>query len=355
VIRGGFGIFYDRLNESLTLEALRQNGIRQQQFLIKNPDFFPTVPTASVLASAVQPQTIRETDSHWRAPALIQTAVGYERQLPKHITIATNYIHSSGVHQLRSRNINAPLPGSGVLPYGGVNSIYLYEASGIYRQNQLITNVTARVSSKLTFNTSYVYGRAMSNTDGATTFPSNQYNLSSEYGRAAFDIRHRVQLNGSWTTRWGLRFSPFLTITSGRPYNITTGTDLNGDGLYTDRPSFASNGSAPGVLSTICGLLDGVPKPGATIIPRNFGNGPGLVAANLRFSKAFNLGEPKPGHDDPRQIVFSVNARNILNHPNYGPPDGNLSSQLFGTSTTLVNGNGSSGNRRLDLQVRFNF
>src|ERR1019366_4247753 len=39
VIRGGFGIFYDRLSETLTLTALRQNGIRQQQFLIANPDF----------------------------------------------------------------------------------------------------------------------------------------------------------------------------------------------------------------------------------------------------------------------------------------------------------------------------
>ena len=41
VIRAGFGIFYDRLNESLTLDALRQNGVRQQQFLIPNPDFYP--------------------------------------------------------------------------------------------------------------------------------------------------------------------------------------------------------------------------------------------------------------------------------------------------------------------------
>jgi hypothetical protein len=53
--------------------------------------------------------------------------------------------------------------------------------------------------------------------------------------------------------------------------------------------------------------------------------------------------------------VFSVNARNILNHPNFASPDGNLSSPLFGRSTSLVNGNGSSGNRRLDLQMRFNF
>ena len=354
VIRGGFGMFYDRLSESLTLDALRQNGIRQQQFLIPNPDFYPAIPPASALTSALQPQTIRETDAHWRAPVLIQTAIGYERQLPKRTTVTANYIHSIGVHQLRSRDINAPGPGSGVLPYGGVNSIYLYETSGVYRQNQLITSVAARISSKVTFNASYVYAHAMSNTDGATTFPADQYNLSSEYGRAGFDIRHRLQFNGSWTTRWDLRFSPFLTMTSGRPYNVTTGTDLNGDGLYMDRPSYAASAVESGVVNTRYGLLDTTPRPGEPVISRNLGNGPGLIAANLRFSKIFNLGEAKPGKDS-RQIVFSVNARNILNHPNFAPPDGNLSSLLFGQSTALVNGNGSSGNRRIDLQLRFNF
>jgi len=286
---------------------------------------------------------------------LLQISIAWDRQLPKHVTVTSNYIPSIGNHQLRSRDINAPFPGIGAPPYGGSNAIYLYESSGIYRQDQWITNLTARVSSRLTFNSYYVYGRARSNTDGASTFPANQYNLAGEYGRAAFDIRHRFQVNGSWTTRWGLRFSPFLTITSGRPYNLVTGADLNGDGLYSDRPAFALSPSQAGAIATPYGFLDPLPKSGESIIPRNLGNGPGLVAANLRFSKIFNLGEAKPGKDDPPQIVFSINARNLLNHPNFGLPDGNLSSPLFGQSTALVSGGNSSANRRLDLQLRFNF
>jgi hypothetical protein len=355
VIRAGFGIFYDRLAENLTLDAIRQNGIQQQRYLIRNPDFYPAVPTASSLASALQPQTIRETDAHWHPPTLVQMAASYERQLTKHVTVSTNFTHSAGSHQLRSRNINAPLPGTGLLPFGGVNAIYLYETSGIFRQNQLISSFNVKANSSLSFNGSYVYGRAMSNSDGAGTFPSNQYDLASEYARAGFDIRHRFQLNGSWNAKWGLRFSPFVTITSGRPYNITTGTDLNGDGLFTDRPSFASSGSLSGVTSTKYGLLDATPRPGETIIPRNLGEGPSLIAVNLRFSKAFSLGEPRKPKADPKQLVFSVNARNILNHPAYAPPDGNLSSLLFGQSTSLVNANNSAGNRRFDLQLRFNF
>jgi hypothetical protein len=153
-------------------------------------------------------------------------------------------------------------------------------------------------------------------------------------------------LNGSWSPKWGLRFSPFITLASGRPFNITTGQDTNGDGLYTDRPAFAQNGG-----------FDLAPPAGARIIPRNYGSGPGLVAVNLRVGKTIILREPadkKSG--DPLQLVLSVNARNIPNHPNYATPDGNLSSPLFGQSTSLINGGGGAlGTRRLDVQIRFEF
>jgi len=74
-----------------------------------------------------------------------------ERQITKGVTVATNFLHSAGTHTLRSRNINAPLPGSGLHPYQTANSLYLYETTGTYRQNQWITNVNAKLSPKLNF------------------------------------------------------------------------------------------------------------------------------------------------------------------------------------------------------------
>ncbi len=349
VLRGGFGVFYDRLSESLTLDALRQDGVRQQQFLITDGNYYPNVPSAQSLTGSRQPQIIRETFAQWRPPMMLQLALGFERQISKKLTVASNYVHSIGVHTLRSRNINAPLPGTKVLPYGTANSIYLYETSGVFRQDQLITNLSVRAGSKLSFSGFYAFGSAKSNSDGAGTFPANQYDLSTEYGRAGFDVRHRLQLNGSWSPKWGLRFSPFITLASGRPFNITTGVDSNGDGLFTDRPAFAPGGG-----------FDFAPESGAAIIPRNYGQGPGLVAVNMRVGKTFILREPadkKSG--DPLQLVLSVNARNILNHPNYALPVGNHSSTYFGQSTSLISGGGGGGGalgtRRLDIQVRFEF
>jgi hypothetical protein len=132
---------------------------------------------------------------------------------------------------------------------------------------------------------------------------------------------------------------------------------LNGDSIYNDRPAFATDLTRPTVVRTALGNFDVAPLPGQIVIPRNFAQGPGLVTVNLRVAKSFTFGEnysKGKNSGDPKQLTFSVNARNLINHPNLAAPDGNLSSTLFGQSTG-VSGGQSGGIRRLDLQVRFDF
>jgi hypothetical protein len=354
VIRAGGGIFYDRVNESLSLDSLRRDGIHQQQFLVDNPDFYPGIPSIAQLLGGRTPQAIRELDARIRAPEMAQAGAGVERQLPRNIVVAVNYIHSQAWHSLRSRNITAPL--ASTLP--GTTAIYLYEASGRLKQDQLITNVNARVSPRLSFSGSYILNKARSDTDGAGTFAADPYNLQPEYGRAGFDIRHRVQFNGVISAPWGVRLSPFLVATSGHPFNITVGRDLNSDTLFTDRPVFATDLSRSSVRQTAFGAFDLSPLAGQIPIPRNYGDGPGQVSVNLRVAKAFKLGQEVKGKRDPMELTVTALSRNLFNHPNLALPVGNLSSPLFGESTALVSGGGgnsASGNRRVELQVKLAF
>src|SRR5262249_31331279 len=60
VIRAGAGLFYDRVTESLSLDALRRDGVHQQQFVLDSPDFYPAVPSLSQLLGSRVPQSIRE-------------------------------------------------------------------------------------------------------------------------------------------------------------------------------------------------------------------------------------------------------------------------------------------------------
>jgi hypothetical protein len=335
----------------------------------------------------------------------MQTAVGFERQLPFNTTVAVTYANTHGLHLLRSQDINSPLPGtydpflpgSGVFPLGTSNPLFLMESSGLYNQNQLITNVNARVNRKISLTGSYVYNRASSNTDGLGTFPANPYNFAGEYGPAATDVRHRVSLSGSIDTKWNFRFSPNINVGSGPPFNITAGQDLYGDTLFNGRPGIATKPNKPGLIPTKYGLLDPNPTSDETILPRNFGRGPGTILVNLRVGKTFFFGPSRegsaassggpgggPGGGGPGRggnagifstggggggasasanhrysLSISMATRNLLNHTNPGPITGNITSPLFGRANQTAGSGGffseSANNRRLELQTRFTF
>ncbi|MFN2455296.1 MAG: carboxypeptidase regulatory-like domain-containing protein [Pyrinomonadaceae bacterium] len=418
VIRGGAGIFYERFGENLTLQANRFNGINEQQFVVRNPSFFftgaaPSLQTLSGLTPSTQ--TNRQVSPTLQSPYTIQSAISVERQLPFKIVLTTSFINARSLHLLRSRNINAPLPGTialnsqsgGVRPFGAIGNIYEYESSGFLNQNQLLVQVNNRLSKNITINANYTLGSAKSDTDGANSFPANTYDLGGEYGRSSFDVRHRLFLFGSFQMPYGISLNPFVVAFSGRPFNITTGRDTNGDNLFTERPAFASDLTKPGVVVTRFGAFDPNPSPTDTIIPRNFGRGPAYFSMNMRVSKTFGFGNvpganktdaarpqsggdatgAQAGNERPRggggrggrgggggrggagggpgggvfgaggfggfggggrvekryNMTFSLMAQNIFNNTNLGQPIGNLSSPFFGLSNSLAGGFGGFG------------
>ncbi|MGD0359880.1 MAG: carboxypeptidase regulatory-like domain-containing protein [Bryobacteraceae bacterium] len=373
VIRGGFGMFYSRFDISNIQTAERYNGLVQQEYIVDNPPFFPTIPTIAQLLAmpgVESTQTIQELSSRLRAPYIMQSAVTVERQLASNTTLSVTYTNSHGLHMLRSEELNAPGP------------VYLMESSGLYNQNQLITNVNAKVNGNISLFGYYTLNRAMSNTDGLETFPGNPSTMAGEYGPAATDVRHRAFIGGSLNTRWNVRLSPFIVVQSGAPYNITVGEDIYNDTLFNARPGIPTDLSKPGLIDTIYGWLDPDPSPGEQILPRNYGRGPGMISVNARLGKTWGFGPEREsasgatpmgaGHNSGFHSVFSdvstsrrynltlsISARNLLNHVNEGPIIGQITSPLFGEANSVAGGYGAfaetANNRRLELQTRFTF
>ncbi|PYS35538.1 MAG: hypothetical protein DMF75_03355 [Acidobacteria bacterium] len=388
IIRAGFGVFYDRFGLSNTLSTLRYNGIVQQQFVVTNPDFFPTIPSISALVAFQTTQTIQQISPTLRAPYVIQSAVSVEHQLPFKTTVAVTFANAHGLHMLRSEVKPGP--------------VFVMESSGLYNQNQLITYLNSRLNKDISFSASYVLNRAMSNTDGLGTFPAKPNDFTGEYGPAATDVRHRFTLTGSINTKWSVRFNPFVVIQSDPPFDITVGRDLYGTTLFNGRPGIPTDLTKPGLIQTTYGLLDPNPTPDERTLSRNFGRGPGSVTMNLRVTKTIQFGPegsgsggppssgPGSGGPDRRGTpgVFSPGAaqgasgsrvshrytlsiamsiNNFLNHTNPGPIIGNITSPLFGHANQPSGGGGGFGgggglgfseganNRRLELQLRFSF
>lgn len=447
VIRGGVGVFYDRLNESATLQENRFNGENQLRFIV--PGFIidaqgnrtvnpildnvifnqngtvTNIPTAAQLQAfqAVQSKTV--IADNFQAPRSFLAALNVERQLPYNFTVWAVLFSFNTRHAIVQRNINAPLPGvfdaqgRPVRPNPGQGDIYQYESSARFNDIRFQAGVRNQLSRNFSLFANYQTGRPTSNTDcvfGFTggCFPANSYDLNGDFGRVAFFPRHRVFLGGAFTLeRLKLTLSPFIVAATGTFFNITTGRDNNGDGIFNDRPAFVSATTRPqDIRVTPFGTFDINPAVGVPIIPRNYGEGPGFFIVNLNLSRTFGFGDmpganaaaaatasqgggPRgaggpgagtgrgPGGGGPGagggggarpapaapvekryNLTFTTNIINIFNRTNLCAPVGNLSSPLFGQSQSTTGpfggcgfggNNQSAGNRRIQLGVRLNF
>jgi uncharacterized membrane protein YgcG len=306
VIRGGFGFFYDRfgLNNLLNLEQFGFNSNGKSQYSITKPTCFDPNSLAAALAQGCSSTTVAASTPvkytitpGYRSPYAMPAGLSLERQLTKTTTLTLTYVHYFGVHQMVTRDANAYLPGTfqygsstltGTRPTSYPGIINQYFPEGVYKQNQLIVNTSARISPKLTLNGFFNYSSAHSDANGN---PSNSWNLSQDYGRAGFVRPFQVTLMSSYTGPWGLAFNPFLVYQAGRPYNISVNNDLTGDRYYNDRPSFATSATpAVDLIQTAFGALDAVPQPGETLLPVNYATGPSAVAFNLRVSRSVGIG-----------------------------------------------------------------
>ena len=393
VLRAGFGLFYDRFTYDLVETQQRFNLLNplQTQTQIQNPDFFPTVPNP--LPPGTQIATSYANNPNLHAPYTIQTGVTLERQLTKVANIAVTYLNSRGVHQFYTNNLNPFIPANdstgGARLNPGEGNIYQYQSAADFEQNQLIVNGRIQISAKLSLFGYYTYNHANSDTSGVSSFPSNPLDLRQDYGRASFDVRHRLFLAGTTGLPRGFRLSPFIAASSGTPFNITTGTDPFQSNIFNVRPAFATCTSAN---QTKFGCFNATPPLGYTPIPINFGQGPSAFTFNVRVSKTFGFGPvlegasgggggPMGGGTFGRgpggggrggggrggmdagatnrryALTFGIVVRDLFNNVNLGSPIGNLGSPLFGESNSTarsVFGN-PSYNRRIDLQATFTF
>jgi hypothetical protein len=281
--------------------------------------------------------------------------------------VSVSYLSNRGVHTQLTENVNAPLPGtynpanpgSGVRPNGSSQNIYQYVSEGVSRTNQLSTNLSVRTA-RFTAYGNYALRFEKSDAEGDGGFPSNQYDLGSDYGRALTDVRHSMTMGESVDLPFGVRSWGYLRATSGAPFNIVVGQDLNGDTQYNDRPSFATDRTRPSVVETRWGTFDTNPIAGQTIIPRNYGQGPGLLLATLAVGKKIGVGPKQAiassaGAERKYALEFWVESQNLLNHRNLSPPVGTLNSPLFGQSTGLTSGSSLSPDRVVDLQTSLRF
>ncbi len=397
VVRAGYGIFYDRFQQTDVLTAIQYNGQNQSQNLVQNPNAATCQPGALSGCNAgganVLGSTIYTLAPNLRSSYNQQAAFGVDQQLGRAGTVSVNYITAKGIHQYLSRAVTNDQGQPDATSYNNQ-----YTSGGYYEEQQLLINSNIRMKRLQLFGFySLNFGNA--NTGGSTTFATEIDNRRIDYGNASFVHRNFVVVGGSYQLPLHISLSPFLLAQSGTFYNITTGTDRNFDGQFNDRPYFVNGNHGDCRTASDYSLTQNA--AGTLIqVPSNYCVGPANSTVNLRVGKTIGFG-PKnkpaagadgagggrggpgggrggrgggpggggPGGGGPGgfgasntgrryNLTLGAQGSNIFNQVPYGTPNSVVSSaQQFGRFTTLAGRPFSTSNavRQVTLQANFTF
>lgn len=317
VLRGGAGLFYDKVGPFPIIDVLdyRPGGI--QQVLLTNPSY--PDPYAGGASLATLPQSIAQFAPGIQVPWTLQYSAGVEQQLSKTTTLSVMYDGVTGT-LLRSRDLNAPPPPLyDARPNPAYGTIQQIDASGRQQANALEVTLRGRIAHLFNGQVQYRLSRAMNNSGGWTWYPANDYDLAGEWARADFDRRHRLMLLGGITPGHGFNVGAALTLQSGAPYTMLAGQDLYDNGRGNARPAG---------------------------VPRNSLQGAGLADLDLRVSRDFRLGGAAGA---ARALTIGLDAFNVLNTVNDGSYVGVITSPLFGRPVS------AGPPRQLQLSGRITF
>jgi hypothetical protein len=321
VVRGGAGIFYDNLPRSATTRSLLLDGIRLRETVIADPSY-PSPSRSGVLVSP--PASTIRIAPDIRSPRTEQASIAVEHEVRPRNRISVEYLVSRGVHLFRSRNVNAPIPATGLRPNREFLNINQVESTASARGQSLTVSWQGRVGELFRPYAQYVLSKTTNDTAGTFSLPANNFDLGPESGPADFDRRHRLNVMGTLALPGSVRTGLVLSIASGLPYDVTTGFDDNSDTMANDRP------------------------PGVT---RNTGRGLPTLQLDFRFTKTIDLGrflhEAKSENRDSLDLM--VDVFNVINRTNVDRIVGVLSSPFFGRA------NSAAAPRTVQFSLRYAF
>ncbi|MEP6718595.1 MAG: TonB-dependent receptor, partial [bacterium] len=286
VIRGGYGIFYDQIFQNLTLFAKQQS----------NPTIYQTVLDLNALSTVGSGQTAafrfgvdplpvpavvnntelefggfgRINDPLLKDPYVQKWSLGVETKLGQSYVLSSDYVHTLGTHENRVANINprirnicdAGFPGSNPasplcvrgtstrffdkafvdagLGAGRLEQINMFTATNRSLYDSWVTTLRRRTR-HTQFSASYVLSSSRSwggqptasySGNGIAIALENQFK-AGEFGPTRIDERHRIVAGGVFDFPHGFQLAPIVQFATARPYQVNTGSDIDGDGRST--------------------------------------------------------------------------------------------------------------------------
>lgn len=338
VVRGSFGIYYDRIPTRATSNALQRDGSKYIVAILgptaAGAPVFPNILTSQPSTLVTKP-SITRIDPNIENSNSQQANLQVEREFEHGISASLGYLYLRGRNLILSRNVNVPTCTNAALnlcrPDPNFGNISRYEGSGDSYYNGLVASFNKRQGRWLSTRFSYTFSKAIDNSGNFFfSSPQDNSNLRDERGLSDNDQRHRLTLSGTLNSRTpqsgntlsqiygGFQLGWIFTYASRLPFNILYGSDRNLDTNSNDRPLG---------------------------VGRNTGRGFNFSSFDLRLSRKFNFTERA-------KLELLVEGFNLLNRSNFSVPNNTFGS---GSTPLAAFGRPTAAFDPRQLQVGFRF
>ena len=367
-IRGGFGMYYDRIEGNLIFPSL-SNPPYATSAQFQNANLSNITGGSTTAAPWAQ---INAVNPDLDTPYTMSYSLSVQRELPRGIIAEASYVGNLGRHLIRQPDINQPTfdqirnnipPGPNVnanalRPFKGYTAIRmrLSDATSNYHGMQLYA---AKRKGDLLMTTSYTWSKVLTDASGFNDNPEDPFNKKFNYGPATFDRRHVFALTYTYTVKAfarthgfvkaildGYEVSGVTRLQSGAYLTVTaTGNSVfgnrradcispdqlfpngeRGPNNWADRSAFAA---APDTRRGTCGV--------GTL------EGPGAQTWDFSLRRRFELNERF-------RLQFQADIFNAFNRTNFRDLDSNWSNTTsFGTISTA----GPPRNIQFGLKLTF--
>jgi hypothetical protein len=381
VIRGGYGIAYDRMATVQTanyrtnppLAATATVGLNYGTtftYSLGDPSKpYLGYPVDASLQLGVDERNgikgarvaIEAIDQNFTQPYAQNWFLGVERQLPGGVVVEVSYIGSAGHHMVNIANVNRYAGDMLDSRFDGYNpsfsSINMAQttSNSIYHGGTFA--VRRQFSAGFSFLANYTYGKVLTDAEAeqGTTSYSDINNRSLDRSVASFDVRQRMSFSGIWELPFlkhcaskickvagGWQLSGYGVLEEGTPMDVTIGGsypsgDFNADNSGGDRPN-APAASVKRQGFTKQEFLNGIfavtdfPRPTAGTdgnLARNAFRGPGFARVDFSLAKNFPIYERINGS-------LRLEAFNAFNRVNLNSPSTSLNSNTFGKTLSAA-------------------
>ena len=398
VIRGGYSIMADQPVEDVV------SGLTSNPPLSKKVSFTGsatnTIPVGALYSSALLAGfSLSSVNPNFRNAYMETYNFNVQQALPWGMVGSLGYYGSEGHHLRIATNENQPfgttprpfltLSGTSPLePGASINSnITEANSSGFSNYNAMWAVLTKTTTHGLEFNMNYEWEKSMDSNSlgsqgGLNLQDSN--NVAGNYGLSDFDVRQHYAGTAIYNLPFkrnflvsGYQLSAIVQYQTGNPVNITANSDSFTGVAGVVRPNIVGKVNTHKLQASATTNVNFISNPAGTIcnesnvngacvfeivgtsntagynglgdIQRNAVTGPGFADMDVSGEKDTKLFE---------NVLFKlrVDAFDILNHPNFGQPSGNVNSSTFGqiSSTRFATSDGGSS-RQLQVSGKFTF